>query len=280
MFWAPDRHAYLHFPLNCFDEKKYDDNSHVWKRLSLNSSQNGEHGHVELIGHSGDGHDLHYAGPSRFWDKLLPATCLAPLEGERCTLAGDLDILIGLIVSTTTLDYALTAIDGTFRPRDDSTKYSPFKGLLCESKPLLASYIGCTSWLTTENSAYISRCDGRNQIWSFSSWQEPTQSLGRRGLWRNLQLSLCECTSTLFVSCSKTVELFSPRRMTTRIKRRHWKEIFRCAVRWKCSHSFVFRHDDKGDVVFISNFLLWLSSLFYHESPRRHHDGAWILDVA
>ncbi|KAK5058824.1 hypothetical protein LTR84_011088 [Exophiala bonariae] len=128
MFWDPYAHNYVHVPLDCTEEDVDGSESGFdWRRPGFSVCQ-AEGGHdIAVIGHSEEHQQLHLPGPGRWFEKLLPITLQPPEEPQsrQCKLAGDLDILIGLIAFSTTFEYAPQAIDCLFRPDLRTADFNP-----------------------------------------------------------------------------------------------------------------------------------------------------------
>lgn len=125
MLWTPDRHGYLHLPADC-TTTNVSSLSNTWRRLSFGRSQHPDRARIAFIGYSLEDYKLHIPGPNRWFEQLLPDVCQAQnTVARRCTLAGDLSILVGLVAFSSVPQYALYAVDQSFRPDLGSTQFTP-----------------------------------------------------------------------------------------------------------------------------------------------------------
>ncbi|KIV92671.1 hypothetical protein PV10_03944 [Exophiala mesophila] len=135
MFWAPDRQAYSYRPENCL-EMDLNRSDSPYRRLGFNIYGNSN---LVLVAYHGKDFQLPYRAPPRMLNTLFPPVYASRSTANReCTIAGDLAIIIGLIVLSTanTKENMLKAIDTTFRRHLNSTQYAvnqdlrPVRGVL------------------------------------------------------------------------------------------------------------------------------------------------------
>lgn len=134
MFWDPYAHNYVHIPLDCTTTDVDDTESGAaWRRPGFGICQAPGGDDIAVIGHSEEHKQLHLPGPDAWFEKLLPITLQPPDDAQSpigrryCRLAGDLDILIGLIAFSTTFEHSASAIDCLFRPEATTTTFNPLR---------------------------------------------------------------------------------------------------------------------------------------------------------
>ena len=125
MVWAPERQHYLHIPVDCTAPGQSPD-AHVWKRLSFGYDEHPHRAHIAVIGHHRDHPWLRVPAPRHWFPQLLPVAYQSQEDiTQRCGLAGELSILVGLIAFSTTPQGFLGALDQSFRPDLTSTVFRP-----------------------------------------------------------------------------------------------------------------------------------------------------------
>lgn len=126
MFWDPERGGYVLVPFDC-SAMSVAQAMHDWRRLSFGRVQRPGAEHIAIAGYFMEGYTLPLAGPSSWFEQLLPRVCQSPnmAQGRPCALAGDLAILIGLLAFSAKPEHVMHAIDRSFRPDRMSTNFRP-----------------------------------------------------------------------------------------------------------------------------------------------------------
>ncbi|EXJ60979.1 hypothetical protein A1O7_05132 [Cladophialophora yegresii CBS 114405] len=121
MFWSSERHGYIVVPVDCTGTNLGAE-PYPWKRLSFGICASDPA--TALVGYQKERYRLHMPGPNHWFEGLLPDVCKPEdCEGARCTLTGDLSIVVGLLAFSSTPDHAVEAVHKSFRPILTSTKF-------------------------------------------------------------------------------------------------------------------------------------------------------------
>ncbi len=125
LVWIPGGRGYLYIPVD-YTAIAATSTRYRWQSLSfLHNTQTGRADLVS-IGDFGNSDWLHRPGPAYWFEELLLAAYQCPTDSsQRCTLAGHLSILVGLIAFATSSKDAVEAVDRAFRQDPSSTRFSP-----------------------------------------------------------------------------------------------------------------------------------------------------------
>lgn len=130
LFWYPERHGYLVAPYDCTREDAEEVRGEVrdWRRLTFRDTSINQGQHISVLGYSFQHHRLGSHGRAEWFPDLLTEPYKAPKRPRhrgQCQLAGDLSMIIGLVLHSakkTHKDF-VNAVKQSFRPEVGSAKW-------------------------------------------------------------------------------------------------------------------------------------------------------------